>query len=168
MGKLFSHHRFPGPGEIPAKRNYELKKCFRYAHKNNLAFKPPMQFPFNPLAIIRLATKHASQMRQAEIISFIYKLVWAQGYVLDDPDVVQNLLKEHGFEEAMFERSFAREAKIELKQNINEAIESNIFGVPTFSLDNDFFWGNDSMEDLTNYLTDHDNWDKELYNKLKT
>jgi len=166
MGKLFTHHGFPGPGEIKSKRAYELKKCFRYAFKNDITFSPPPQFPFNPLAIIRMATNHAAADQQVEIIGHIFDLVWGHGSVLEDPDIISALLIKRGISEELMERSFEREAKLELKANIKEALSQDIFGVPSFSIGNEYFWGNDSFEDLSNFLNGHDNWDKELYNKL--
>ena len=47
MGRLFSNFDFKGPGEIIVKRNYELKKCFRYA-LNQIKFSPPVSFPLIP------------------------------------------------------------------------------------------------------------------------
>lgn len=168
MGKLFSHFEFPGPGEITVKRNYELKKCFRYAAKSNIDFCPPNQFPFNPLAIIRLATLNAAGGEQLPIIDLIFKSVWAKGTILEDPELVKELLIKSGIKDAanIFERAFAMEAKRELKTNIKTAIAKNIFGVPSFAIDDEYFWGNDSFEDLKNYLCDNDRWDKKLYNKL--
>ena len=166
MGKLFSHHEFPGPGMIKAKRNYELKSCFRYAAKENIEFTPPEQFPFNPLAIIRLATNAAATDKQARVIDFIFKQVWAKGKVLEDPEHIEELLKEAGFESEIIERSFSKDAKIELKQNIKDAISADIFGVPSFQINDEFFWGNDSLTYLDNYLDGNDIWDKELYNEL--
>lgn len=170
MGRLFSHHKFPGPGEIPAKRDYELKKCFRYAFKNNIKFKPPETFPFNPLAIIRMATAHASTEVQVKIIDHIFDLVWGEGKVLEDPELIQQLLASrdigHGNIQEIIERSFEKPAKTELKSNIKEAIDTGAFGVPTFEVENEIFWGNDSIEDLCNFLNNNDNWNKELYNKL--
>jgi 2-hydroxychromene-2-carboxylate isomerase len=168
MGKLFSHFEFPGPGEITVKRNYELKKCFRYAAKSGIKFCPPSQFPFNPLAIIRLATLSAAGIEQIAVIDLIFKSVWANGKVLEDPELVKDLLIESGIKDAgeIFESAFAVDAKRALKANIKAAIAKNIFGVPTFAIDNEYFWGNDSIEDLKNYLCDNDSWDKKLYNKL--
>ncbi len=166
MGKLFSHHEFRGPGEIPAKRNYELKKCFRYAEKNHIKFHPPHSFPFNPLAIIRIATKHASGANQKIVIDGIFDLVWGEGKILEDPELIKQEFTSRNLDTEYIERSFEREAKTELKANIKEAIEANIFGVPTFAIDDEYFWGNDSYEDLTNYLADNDNYNKEHYNKL--
>ncbi len=105
MGKLFNHHEFPGPGEIPAKRNYELKKCFRYAAKNNIKFNPPVTFPFNPLAIIRMATTHAAGAEQIKVISTIFDLVWGEGNVLEDPELIQAMIKQKDISPNIFERS---------------------------------------------------------------
>lgn len=162
MGRLFAHHGFPGPGEITAKRNYELKKCFKYAAKNSIPFTPPSSFPFNPLAIIRMATQTAAGEQQEQMIEKIFNLVWGEGQVLEDPDLIKELTRQG----EIFEASFTKEAKLELKQNIKDAINSDIFGVPSFKVDSEFFWGNDSFEDLSNYLKGNDNWNKELYNSL--
>lgn len=166
MGKLFSHHEFPGPGMIKAKRDYELKVCFRYAAKNNIEFNPPHTFPFNPLAIIRIATQSASKEDQKELISLIFDTVWKDGVVLEDPEMIEKVLINAKLDKNIIERSFEREAKQELKQNIKEALNYNIFGVPTFQINDEIFWGNNSFDDINRYLDGNDIWDKKLYNKL--
>lgn len=166
MGKLFSHFEFRGPGEIPVKRDLELRKCFQYADMYNIPFIPPHTFPFNPMGIIRLATISAAGDRQTELIELIFNTVWSKGIVLEDPDLIEKLLVQNHFE-SVYEKSFEREAKLELKSNIKEAIESNIFGVPTFRIDKEIFWGNDSLELLAYNLSGNDNWDRELYNTLR-
>lgn len=167
MGRLFSVHGFPGPGEIQAKRDYELKKCFRYAHKNQITFCPPRIFPFNPMAIIRTATKAAAGDQQRQVIDFVFNQVWAQGQVLDDPDIITKKFLAHGLGEEIITDSFTREAKSELKSNIKQALNKNIFGVPSFvpEQSSEYFWGNDSLEDLVNYLAGNDKWDRSLYNE---
>lgn len=168
MGRLFSMHGFPGPGEIEAKRDYELKKCFRYAQKNHIDFTPPSQFPFNPMAIIRTATIAAAKDEQKAVIDFVFKQIWSEGKVLDDPEAITEIFKTQGFNEAVVHNSFNREAKSELKANIKAALAKGIFGVPSFSLEDEteYFWGNDSFEDLVNYLAGDDKWNKSLYNEV--
>lgn len=166
MGRLFSHHNFPGPGEIKAKRDYELKKCFRYASQNQIPLSPPRSFPFNPLAIIRTATQSASGSEQSAVIDCIFKSVWAKGIILEDPDLIKEIFSENKIDSEIVERSFNKEAKLELKQNIKDALEANIFGVPTLQIGEEFFWGNDSFEHLKDYLTGNDNWNRDLYNEL--
>lgn len=166
MGRLFSHHGFPGPGEITAKRNYELKKCFRYAAKNNIPFHPPEKFPFNPLAAIRMATLTAAGEHQYQVIDLLFKQIWAEGQVLDDPQGLEEILQANNLPLSLSEASFTREAKQELKNNINSAIEQNIFGVPSFVFSGEVFWGNDSIESLNDVLKGNDKWNKELYDEL--
>lgn len=166
MGKLFSHFEFRGPGEIPVKRQSELKKCFRYADLHQIPFIPPSSFPFNPLGIIRLATHAAAGDEQAEIIELIFDSVWGKGLVLEDPELIESILTKNKLQH-VFEKSFSKEAKVELKSNIKECISSNIFGVPTFSIDEENFWGNDSIELLTHHLAGNDNWDHKLYDSLR-
>ena len=162
MGKLFSHHKFPGPGEIPAKRDYELKKCFRYAADNQIEFRPPAEFPFNPIAILRMATKHAAKQKQAEVIDLIFQTVWGEGRVLEDPEIIAKLVPAD-----IFEASFSREARLELKSNIQQALSFGAFGVPSWVYQGELFWGNDNMLYLERVIKGNDNWNKELYDELK-
>ena len=166
MGRLFSHHNFPGPGEIEAKRDYELKKCFRYAAKQNIQFSPPSSFPFNPLGIIRLATIEASSSDQIKVIDTVFRAIWQKGMVLEDPELVAKLFSQNDLSEEIIEKSFARESKKELKANIKSAIDAGLFGVPSFVINNEFFWGNDSFDDILAVLRGNDSWNKDLYNKV--
>ena len=166
MGKLFRHFGFQGPGEIPVKRDSELKKCFRYADLHKIQFSPPPSFPFNPLGIIRLATESAAGHDQEQVIDLIFKSVWAQGMVLEDPEKIELLLEQHQLA-SVYENSFSKEAKSELKSNIKEALELNIFGVPTFNVSKETFWGNDSIELIARFLEGNDNWDRKLYDTLR-
>lgn len=166
MGKLFSHFKFPGPGEIIVKRNHELKKCFRYAAKRNIPFAPPQTFPFNPLAVLRSATRSASGDCQFETINCLFKQIWAEETVLDDPDLIKKILQANNLPEHILELAFEKAAKLELKKNIKDAITADIFGVPSFEFASEVFWGNDSLEYLNDSLEGNDNWNKDLYNSL--
>lgn len=160
MGALFKHFDFKGPGEIPPKRYHELKKCFRYAFKHKIPFTPPKIHPFNPMLITRMASKEASQADQVKVIDKIFKLIWQEGQTLEDPDYIQDKFKDMPL---VFERSANREAKLEIKNNTKTATQLNIFGVPSFHIDQEVFWGNDSIEYLLDYLKGNDNFDKELF-----
>ncbi len=164
MGKLFSAHEIKGPGEIPAKRYLMLKSCFRYASRNSIPFAPPKSHPFNPLYALRLATSSCSEERQSDVIDALWDYVWREGKAADDPDQLKDYLIERelpGVE--LLEKSFSREAKLELKNNTKEALKNNIFGVPTFRARHENFWGNDSIVDLQRFLNGEENYDVELF-----
>lgn len=165
MGKLFSHHKFPGPGEIPAKRDYELKKCFRYAHRAGIELNPPTIFPFNPLAVLRAATKSAAGEHQENVVSTLFSAIWEKSMVLDDPELIAELLNP--ISKDICELSFSKDARAELKANIRSAIEDGAFGVPSMVYKNELFWGNDEIDTLVQVVSGNDNWNRELYNTLR-
>lgn len=166
MGSLFSKWDMKGPGEILPKRLYMLKNCFKYAAKNNIPFIPPVSHPFNPLYALRLSTI-ALGVDQKKIIDILFKAVWQTGQDVSDLDYLENLLNKNGFNaKDLIEKTFAREVKLEIKENLKTAKDAMIFGVPTFKDESsdEIFWGNDSLDDLKSYLNDNEPlWDKELF-----
>ena len=168
MGSLFNHFNMKGPGEILPKRHYMLKQCFIYAAQNNIAFNPPNKHPFNPLYSLRLATKACSGIKQKEIIKVLFASCWAKGLTLGEPEALETVLDSHGFlGKEIIEKTFDKEVKKELKQNIKDATQANIFGVPSFQIGTEVFWGNDSLSNMYLYLNnDFPKWNQEQY-KIK-
>ena len=167
MGTLFSHWGIKGPGEIAAKRYYELKQCFIYAAKENIQFVPPKNHPFNPLYALRLATNACSGEHQKKIIDILFHSCWAIGKELSEPDDLIKLLNENDLPgQELIDKTFEREVKKELKQNTKDAIEDRVFGVPSFSIKNtsEIFWGNDSLENLNLFLNGNfPNWNESMF-----
>lgn len=163
MGQLFRNFDFKGPGEIPVKRKSELRKCFQYATLKNIPFNPPSTHPFNPMMIAKMATTYASADQQYELINEIFALIWGKSTVLDDPEIVKEHLSNYS---AAYERASEPEAKKELKANIKSAINLEIFGVPTFEIKENTFWGNDSIELVESYLESGHRFDIEKFNDL--
>jgi 2-hydroxychromene-2-carboxylate isomerase len=165
MGSLFNHFEMKGPGMIRPKRQYMLKQCFIYAAINNISFTPPDKHPFNPLYALRLATKSCSKERQLEIIEALFTACWGRGLTLGEPEELSPILQESGFDaQTLIDLTFNKEVKKELKQNIKDAISSDIFGVPSFKVQDEIFWGNDSINQMELFLSnDFPNWNRELY-----
>jgi 2-hydroxychromene-2-carboxylate isomerase len=166
MGSLFNHFEMKGPGMIRPKRHYMLKQCFIYSAMSNIAFNPPDKHPFNPLYALRLATKSCSLERQLEMVETLFNACWSKGLTLGEPEDLAPILEDAGFDvKQVLDATFDREVKKELKQNIKDAIESNIFGVPSFKTQDEVFWGNDSIGQMELFLdNDFPKWNKELYN----
>jgi 2-hydroxychromene-2-carboxylate isomerase len=165
MGSLFNHFEMKGPGEILPKRHYMLKQCFIYAAQNNIPFNPPDKHPFNPLYALRLATKACSGDRQLEMIKLLFSSCWEKGLTLGEPEDLEPILEAHNFNaKEIIDKTFDRDVKKQLKQNTKDAIESNVFGVPSFVVDDNLFWGNDSIKDLNSYLCgNYLEWNEKLY-----
>lgn len=162
LGPLLNHWGIKGPGEVEPKREFLLKQCLRYAAKNNIPFTTPKTHPFNSLYALRLALKSTAGEMQPKVIQTLWQAGWDKRIDMGDPDELQKVLKEAGLPaEELFEKSFSREAKTELKANIQEAISFGAFGVPSMVVEKELFWGNDAIEDVLNFMNGTDKLDKE-------
>ena len=56
-----------------------------------------------------------------------------------------------------------REIRSALKFNLSKALGKSIFGVPTFMIEEELFWGNDSIDHLKLFLSEMDPLDKHKY-----
>jgi len=65
---------------------------------------------------------------------------------VEDREAVKALLEEVGIDGAGFERYAADEGKRELAESFAEGERDKVFGVPTFLVDGEPFWGNDRIE----------------------
>lgn len=164
MGKLFEHWDIKGPGEIAPKRYLMLKSCFRYASRENIEFVPPETHPFNPLYVLRLATLACGGKAQMKVIDSLWSYIWGKGNTGDNPDALESFLNDVSLPGTeLMEKAFAREAKLELKQNTKEAIANKLFGVPSFVCGDEVFWGNDSLTDLIQFIEGEEAYDQGLF-----
>lgn len=162
LGPLLNHWGIKGPGEVDPKREFLLKQCLRYAAKNNIDFTTPKTHPFNSLYALRLALKSTAGEHQSEVIKTLWLAGWKTRIDMGEPDELIRVLKEANLPaDELYEKSFSREAKQELKANIQEAISFGAFGVPTMVVDQELFWGNDAVEDVMNFIHGTDRLNRE-------
>ena len=162
LGPLLNHWSIKGPGEIEPKREFLLKQCLRYAAKNKIDFTTPKTHPFNSLYALRLALKSTAGELQGEVIKTLWLAGWQQRIDMGEPDELLKVLREAGLPaDELYEKSFTKEAKVELKANIQEAIGFGVFGVPSMVVDGELFWGNDAVDDMLNFAKGIDPLDRE-------
>jgi 2-hydroxychromene-2-carboxylate isomerase len=167
LGPLLNHWGIKGPGEVTPKREFLLKQCLRYAAKNKMSFTTPKTHPFNSLYALRLALKSTAGELQPQVIKTLWEAGWEKRIDMGEPDELQTVLKEAGLPaEELYEKSFSKEAKVELKANIQEAISFGVFGVPSFVAGDELFWGNDAIESFLDYLSGQDLLDRQKLKQL--
>lgn len=166
LGPLLNHWQIKGPGEVQPKREFLLKQMLRYTEANGIPFTTPKTHPFNSLYALRLCLKGVAGDHQEKVIETLWLSGWQKRIDMGEPDELLKALRENDLPaDELYEKSFTKEAKIELKANINEAISRGTFGVPTFYIQDELFWGHDSLNELKNFVLGRDNLDRE---KLKT
>jgi 2-hydroxychromene-2-carboxylate isomerase len=140
LGALLAHWESKGPAEIVPKRRFTYRYAQFRAEQLGIPFRLPAAHPFNPLTLLRLAI--AAGCTQS-VIREIFRFVWRDGGDPASTGDVQALAARLGVADLAL--ATARpEVKAQLRQNTEQAIALGVFGVPTFVLGTDLFWGEDA------------------------
>ena len=113
----------------------------------------PLAHPFNPLSLLRLAVACSDDgAPNRYVCETIFRHVWQGGHAADDVNRFAALLAGLAPKRDMQEA----EVKNQLKKNTEQAITKDVFGVPTFLVDDKIFWGLDALPMLRDYLMQDD------------
>lgn len=153
---LLSHWENKGPAEIPAKRNQTYRYCHWLAAKRGVPFKTPPRHPFNPLAVLRLGIALGADR---SVVEAIFQHIWGEGNDGQEPGSLNALAASLGVDDLAAATSDPA-VKQTLRDNTDEATARGVFGVPTFAVDDELFWGEDSTDMLLDYLADPDMFKK--------
>ncbi len=143
---LLDHWGQKGPAEIAPKRLHTYRLCQWQANRRGVPLRFPPAHPFNPLHALRLAIAFGSTY---ETVKTIFDFIWAQGRSPnDDWRALCDTLGVPGAEVLAASDS----VKNTLRENGVEAIAAGVFGVPTFVVDGELFWGIDATAMLHDFL----------------
>ncbi|GIX28584.1 MAG: isomerase [Burkholderiales bacterium] len=137
-----------GPAEIPEKRKFTYRFAVWTAGKYGIPLKFPPAHPFNPLKPLRLTVALGEQ---PAVIRHIFRFIWREGRLVEDPKEWARLAAELGAPDA--DAKIAQPwVKERLKANGEEAVGRGVFGVPTFWVEAELFWGFDATDFLLAFL----------------
>ncbi len=147
---LLGHWKHKGPAEIPAKRVQTYRWCHWYAARHGIPFRMPPAHPFNPLRPLRLAV---AQDAEPALIRALFDAIWAEGRDLSQDDEWRAFTERLGIADAdaMISAPHVKEA---LRRGTEEAAERGVFGIPTFVIGDELFWGLDTTDLVLDYLND--------------
>ena len=143
---LLDHWGQNGPAELPSKRRYTYRWSHWWAHSLGIPLRYPAAHPFNPLQHLRLAVACGSK---PDAVRKIFDAIWTTGEDASDSGRFSDLLMELGISREALEKS---EIKNTLRRNTEAAVQRGVFGVPTFEVDGELFWGADSIDFLKDFL----------------
>ena len=145
---LLHHFGQKGPAEIDVKRRWTYRWCTWWARELGIPFRFPASHPFNPLHHLRLAIA-AGPSR--ENVGRIFDAIWTSGAEAADPAALKLLATELGVDET---KLASPEVKETLRGNTDAAAAHGVFGVPTWEVDGELFWGADSLGFVIAFLAD--------------
>ena len=108
----------------------------------------PPAHPFNPLRPLRLAV---AQGAEPALIRALFDAIWAEGRDLSQDEEWQGLTGRLGIANAD-EMIAAPQVKEALRRGTEEAAERGVFGIPTFVIGDEVFWGLDTTDLVLDYL----------------
>lgn len=123
---------------------YSYMDVRRYANLRGLTIRGTQKIWDSSLAGIGLFyAKNQGVFRRYNDI--VYERFWRRELDIEDPAVIEAVLKEAGADAADF-RSFADgEGRALHDRTRVEAEDKGVFGVPTFVLDDEIFWGREHL-----------------------
>jgi 2-hydroxychromene-2-carboxylate isomerase len=145
---LLGHWGQKGPAEIATKRRYTYRWCNWWAKRLAIPFRFPAGHPFNPLHHLRLAIACGPK---PEAVRKIFDSLWTGADDPANPIAFAALARSVGVDPAQLSTDEIKDA---LRRNTEQAAARGVFGVPTFEVDGELFWGADSIEFLNAFLSD--------------
>jgi 2-hydroxychromene-2-carboxylate isomerase len=159
---LLDANALVGPAETRVKRRYTLTDILRAATLLGVPLVGPPAHPFRSLEALRVATLFADDPRALELAVALSTACWGEGRDLTEWDVLAEIVGRVGFASPaaagssaageggadLAVQACAPEVKQALQKRTAAAIAAGVFGVPTFELEGELFWGHDRLDHL--------------------
>jgi 2-hydroxychromene-2-carboxylate isomerase len=154
LGGLFklTNNRAPmvAFAEIPAKTAYMQREMARFMRRHGIdSFAMNPHFPVNTLMLMRGAVAAERAGVAEAYIEAMMRGMWEQGLKLDDPAVLAAALDAAGLPTArLFELAQDQTVKDELAANTQAAADQGAFGIPSFVIGEELYFGKDSLPEV--------------------
>ncbi len=142
---LLAHWGHKGPAEIPSKRIHTYRALVWQSRQLGIPFSMPPAHPFNPVPALRLALALGCT---ANVVREIFDFIWKDGHSVDaDWALLCTRLGVQNAESLISDPVI----KSDLRRNGEEALTVGVFGVPSFVVDGQIFWGMDNTARYMDY-----------------
>jgi len=154
LGGLFKLANNRSPMEanagIPAKQAYERLERERFVARHGLThFQHNPHFPVNTLQLMRGAVAAQSLGCFERYVDAVFSSMWERQQAMDQPAVIAAELAAAGLDAGtLLSASQTPEVKAQLLANTQDAHARGAFGIPTFFVGTDMFFGKDRLRDV--------------------
>jgi 2-hydroxychromene-2-carboxylate isomerase len=135
---------------VPAKLAYERLEMERFIAAHQLTdFRFNPHFPVISLLIMRAAMVADADGRLDTYVEAVLRAMWEQGLKMDDPEIVTRFLSDNGFDgPAMVARAGEQASKDALAAKTADAVARGVFGIPTFFVADQMFFGKERLDQV--------------------
>jgi 2-hydroxychromene-2-carboxylate isomerase len=150
LGGLFKLTNNQAPmmryAETPAKRDYEMLEFRRFIDAHNLPFQMNPHFPINSMMAMRGCVAAQRLGCFMPYVDTIMAAMWERGAAMGDETVLRDVLTREGLDaDALLSLCNDSDVKAELSANTESAAARGAFGVPTFFVGDEMFWGKERL-----------------------
>jgi len=129
-----------GPAEIPGKRVFTYRHALWRARQRGIELRFPPAHPFNPLAALRLCIAAGGT---PAAIDAIFDWIWVRGEAGDNAESLAPVAARLGVPTSALADDAVKAA---LRENTATAVAAGVFGVPTLTIGDALFWGDDAHD----------------------
>jgi 2-hydroxychromene-2-carboxylate isomerase len=120
--------------------------CELVASKNKIEFQWNNKFPINSLKLMRGYLIVEDKLKK-KFFDLCFDFYWKDNIDLSELYNIENILDKCSIEKNTFFKDIQnQEIKDKLKELTNDAFKKDIFGAPTFVVNNKIFWGQDRLD----------------------
>ena len=153
LGGIFKATGNQPPATVQKKGEYMFKDINRWSKKLGIPFKMNPYFPILTVPHMRGAVLAQRENILEKYMQVMFEAIWVKAMNLNDQEILSNIAEKSGIDPNQFaEEISSNEIKNKLRENTEFAISKGAFGVPTYYLDDEMFWGIDSVKFLLDGL----------------
>jgi 2-hydroxychromene-2-carboxylate isomerase len=158
LGGVFRAHETPQKLFAtlpPAKARHNVADMHRQAAMAGVPLRMPGGHPLRSVEALRaLLIVGVESPNFWPLVHALYRAYWADGVDISTPDGLRSVLASvNGLDvDAVLARLEDPAIKQDLRERTDEAIATGVFGVPTFVVDGELYWGSDRMDQVERAL----------------
>ncbi len=139
--------------EVKGKNAYTSLEMQRFIARHGLtAFKMNPRFPFNSVNLLRMLVSLEDES-QIKFIDALTPAIWEKGLDVSDADAVAAVLTAAGFDaDSLNTKTQDAIIKQTLINNTERAVERGAFGIPTFFIGKEMFFGKERLGQIEEML----------------
>ena len=154
LGGLHNLGGITAPAFNERKMKNMKNDCEIIAQKNEIDFVWNANFPINSLYLMR-GFIFISDDQKDRFIDICFDYYWEKNKDVSKKDVIKMILGECNIDENLFSEGINNQKiKDELKNLTSDAFAKDVFGAPTFVINNKLFWGQDRLDYALEELND--------------
>ena len=154
LGFVFRHHNYVLMDEPKAKISNRIRDLQRWAARYDLPFRMPDIFPIKTSRALRASLAMRRWDLEEAFIDALMTAYWEQNdATIADYTGLSAVAAKLGVDPDSLETwSESDDIRQLLIDSTNHALERGVFGVPSFIVDGEMYWGKDRMEFIEDAL----------------